>query len=171
MSNTFLSVAAALLLSLSSAAVSRGAEAGAADPAQTRQGILLDSIRANRKAFIAVNLELSAEEAEKFWPLYDRYQKEQNAIGDRIAAIVGDYTASFSDLSNDKAVKLMEDYLAAEAERVQVRRAYLPDFAKLLSGRTVARFYQIENKLDAVLRYDLAATIPVVDEKRAAPAK
>ena len=49
----------------------------------------------------------------------------------------------------------MESYLAAEAERLQVRRTYLPEFAKILPGRTVARFYQIENKMDAVLRYDL----------------
>ena len=52
-----------------------------------------------------------------------------------------------------------------------MRRTYLDEFAKVLPGRTVARFYQIENKMDAVLRYDLAATIPVVDEKRDAPAK
>ena len=64
----------------------------------------------------------------------------------------------------------MEDYLAAEAERVQVRRTYLPEFLKILPGRTVARFYQIDNKMDAVLRYDLAAGIPVVEEKPA-PAK
>jgi len=170
MSNTRVLLAATLICVLSSAAAA-GPETGAAAAPETQQGILLDTIRANRKAFIAVNLELGAEEAAKFWPLYDRYQKELSAIGDRIAALVDDYTASFRDLSNDKAVKLMEDYLAAEAERVQVRRTYLPDFAKILPGRTVARFYQIENKMDAVLRYDLAATIPVVDEKRAAPAK
>ena len=123
------------------------------------------------QGLVAVNLELSPEEAAKFWPLYDRYQKEISAIGDRVISIVDDYTASFRDLTNDKALQLMENYLAAEAERLQVRRTYLAEFAKILPGRTVARFYQIENKMDAVLRYDLAATIPVVDEKRGTPAK
>jgi hypothetical protein len=65
----------------------------------------------------------------------------------------------------------MGDYLAAEADRVAVRRTYLPEFAKVLPGRTVARFYQIENKMDAVIRYDLAATIPVIDEAETAPAR
>jgi hypothetical protein len=170
MSNTRLLLAATLACVLSSAAAGAAETGGAAAP-QTQQGILLDTIRANRKAFVAVNLELSAEEAKTFWPLYDRYQKEINVIGDRVTAIVEDYTASFRDLSNDKAVQLMEGYLAAEAERVQVRRTYLAEFAKILPGRTVARFYQIENKMNAVVRYDLAAAIPVVDEKRAAPAK
>ena len=153
-----------------SSAVAYAADIGAADAPQAQPGVLLDTIRANRKALVAVNLELSPAEADKFWPLYDRYQKEISAIGDRVVSIVEEYTATFRDLSNDKALQLMESYLAAEAERIQVRRTYLAEFKKILPGRTVARFYQIENKMDAVLRYDLAATIPVVDEKRGAPA-
>ena len=168
MSNTRLLLAATLACVLSSAAAV-AADTGAAS--QTETGILLDTIRANRKAFVAVNLQLDAEEAKQFWPLYDRYQKEISAIGDRVVSIVEEYTATFRDLSNDKALQLMEGYLAAEAERLQVRRTYLGEFAKILPGRTLARFYQIENKMDAVVRYDLAATIPVVDENRSAPAK
>jgi len=59
----------------------------------------------------------------------------------------------------------------AITDRLQVRRTYLDEFAKILPGRTVARFFQIENKMDAVIRYDLAATIPVVDEASPPPAK
>lgn len=160
----------ALILVLPSLAV-RAAEPGLSAAGDTNLPVLLETIRANRKALIAVNLNLTGEEAAKFWPVYDRYQQEISAIGDRIAAIIEDYTGHFRDLSNDKALQLMEDYLAAEADRLKVRRDYLGEFAKVLPGRTVARFYQIENKMDAVLRYDLAATIPVVDEAGGAPAK
>ena len=170
MSNTRLFLAVTLICTLSSGVV-YAADTGAADAPQAEPGVLLDAIRANRKALVAVSLELSPEEAEKFWPLYDRYQKEISAIGDRLAAIVEDYTATFRDLSNEKALQLTESYLAVEAERLQVRRSYLDQFAKILPGRTVARFYQIENKMDAVVRYDVAATIPVIDEKRAATPK
>jgi hypothetical protein len=169
LSNTRLFLAASLACMLSGAVV-QAADTGSADAPQAQPGVLLDTVRANRRALVAVNLELSPEEAEKFWPLYDRYQKEISAIGDRVVAIVEDYTASFRDLPDDKARKLMENYLDAEADRLEVRRAYLGKFAKILPGRTVARFYQIENKMDAILRYDLAATIPVVDEKRPTPA-
>ncbi len=169
LSNTRLFLAASLACMLSGAVV-QAADTGAADAPQAQPGVLLDTIRANRRALVAVNLELSPQEAEEFWPLYDRYQKEINAIGDRVVAIVEDYTASFRDLPDDKARKLMENYLDAEADRLEVRRDYLGKFAKILPGRTVARFYQIENKMDAILRYDLAATIPVVDEKRPTPA-
>jgi hypothetical protein len=170
LSNTRLFLAATLACLLWSGAV-HAAEAVAEEAVQAEPQVLLDAIRSNRKALVDVSLALSPEESAKFWPLYDRYQAEISAIGDRVLAIVEEYSASFRTLSNDKALELMERYLAAEAERNQVRRTYLPEFAKILPGRTVARFYQIENKMDAVMRYDLAATIPVVDEKSDAPAK
>ena len=139
--------------------------------AGTNQALLLQTIRANRKALIAVSLNLNDEESARFWPIYDRYQTEIAATGDRVLALVKDYEAHFTDLSNDKALQLTRDYLEADAQRLKVRLTYLDEFSKVLPGRTVARFYQIENKLDAVMRYDLASTIPVVEEKGAAPAK
>ena len=162
----------AVTVFLGVAAVTSRADApGDTEAAAPNLQVLIDAIRANRKALIAVNLGLPAEEATKFWPVYDRYAQEINATGDRITAVVERYTADFQRLSNDEALQLMEAYLAAEADRIKVRRAYMPEFAKILPGRTVARFYQIENKMDAVIRYDLAAAIPVVDAGAGAPAK
>lgn len=162
--------AALLAVGLSAAA---GQAEDAEDPsaATADAQVLIDTIRANRKALVAVNLGLSEEEATKFWPLYDRYQQEIKSSGDRVASVVDDYIENYRTLSDEEALKLLEAYLAAEADRVQTRRTFIAEFAKILPGRTVARFYQIENKMDAVLRYDLAAAIPVIEEKPAAPAQ
>jgi len=141
------------------------AEEGAATEATTE--VLLQTLRANRKAFVAVNLQLTDEQAKAFWPLYERFHRELDAIGDRVAALVREYEQSFRDLSDEKALQLITGYLDAEAERAKLRRGYLDEFAKVLPGRTVARYFQLENKIDAVLRYDLARTIPVVEEKPA----
>jgi hypothetical protein len=170
MSKLHLLLAAALLFGLSATAL-RAAQPPTGQAAEANLDVLLDAVRSNRKALVGVNLKLTDDEAVKFWPIYDRYQKEINALGDRLVGVIQDYSANFSDLSNDKAMKLVDDYLAIEADRVKVKRAYLDEFAKALPGRTVARFYQIENKMDAVLRYDLAATIPVVEEEKGVPAK
>jgi hypothetical protein len=140
-------------------------EPGAGQATQATLEVLVDTIRANRKALVAVNLDLSDDEAARFWPVYDRYQRESNAVGDRLVALIEDYSTNFRRLSDQKARKIVEDYLAIEADRVAVRRSYLGEFAGVLPGRKLARFYQIENKMDAVLRYDLAATIPVVEDK------
>jgi hypothetical protein len=171
MSNTRTLPAATIALLLSCVAAGG---AGAAEPAAApavasgdhvpeSMSALLSTIRANRKELIAINLGLTPEQAEKFWPLYDQYQQKLNPIGDRQAAIVQDYITNYQGLSNDKAIRIVEDYLEVDADRTEVRQKYVDKFAKVLPGRTLARFYQIENKMDAVIRYDLAATIPVVD--------
>ena len=164
MNTTRLFLAATLCVALALPAAVRAAE-------QNEQSVLLDTLRANRKAFVAVNLQLDEAQAKDFWPLYDKYVGELNPIQDRVVKLVEDYTADYKTLADDKALHLIQDYLSAEADRVQVRRTYLPEFAKILPGRTVARFYQLENKMDAVLRYELAGSIPVIDEKAAPPAK
>src|SRR5262245_58292128 len=82
-------LAASLVLLLSTSSV----RAGAAGDADTQ--VLVDAIRANRKALVAVNLKLTDEEAKKFWPAYDHYQQEMNAVQDRLVKIIEDYTASF----------------------------------------------------------------------------
>jgi hypothetical protein len=136
---------------------------------EAKLSVLIDTIRANRKALVAVNLHLNDKEAADFWPLRhllegdERHRRPHD--GDRAGV-----HPNYATLSNETALKLSTDFLDAEAERLKIRRTYIDQFAKILPGRTVARFYQIENKMDAVIRYDLAATIPVVDEKAAAPA-
>ena len=155
-----------LLLALGLVLVSAVGHAGQADDANL--DILRSTIRANKKALVASSLTLSDEEAAKFWPLYDEYQKKLTGVNDRLVALVKDYTTNYGTLTDEHAMKLTEQYLDVEKDRVDVRREYLPQFAKILPGRKVARFLQIENKMDAVVRYDLAEEIPVIDE---APAR
>ena len=69
----------------------------------------------------------------------------------------------FSDY-DEKASRIVEDFLAIERERAEVREKYLEPFSEALSGRKVARFYQIENKIQAIFRYELARSIPVIEQ-------
>jgi len=168
MSKMRLLLVVALMLGLSGAV---RAESPAVDqPTEATLDALIDAIRANRRAMVAINLQLTEEEAGKFWPAYDRYQGEINKVGDRFVALIEEYTNNFQTLSNDKAMEIVKEYLAIETKRVGIRSAYLADFAKALPGRKVARFYQIENKMDAIIRYDLASTIPVIDKQATAAA-
>jgi len=162
MSNARARVALFSLAALSWVLVGAGKPSGVAT--DTNLEILRDSIRANRKALIATNLGLTDDEAKKFWPVYDRYEKELTAINDKFLQLIQDYTAHFNDLTDDQAMKILNDYLAVEADRVKLRQDYVKQFAAVVPGLKVARFFQIENKMDAVMRYDLASTIPVVKQ-------
>lgn len=143
-------------------AFAAGKTAGAA--AEADFDILREAIRANRKALVAANLKLTDSEAQQFWPLYDRYQGEMKGVNDRLVTLIKDYSEHFTTITDEQAGKLAADYLAVEEDRAKIRRAFFTDFTKVLPGKKVARFYQIENKMDAVIRYDLAKTIPVVEE-------
>jgi hypothetical protein len=156
MSKTRWLLAVPLLLVLV-AATTRAAATNEASP-----DVLLDTLHANQKAFVAANLQLSDAEARAFWPVYDRYQKDLAAVQARLLQVIHDYADHFGSLSNEQAMTLVKDYLAVERDRAKVRSAYLKPISEALPGVKVMRFYQIENKIDAVLRYQLAATIPVV---------
>ena len=136
----------------------------AGESADANLEVLRDTIRANKKALVAVNLTLTDGEAKGFWPLYDRYEGELKGVNDRLVTLIKDYTKNYATLTDEQAKKLAEDYLAVEEDRAKVRRTYFPEFTKVLPGKKAARFYQIENKMDAVVRYDLASEIPVVEQ-------
>src|SRR5688572_21762742 len=126
--------------------------------------ILVDTIQANRKALVAVNLELADAEATNFWPVYERYQKDLTIVSERLGEIIEDYSKNFAAMSDEKATQLVTRYLAVERERADLRQKYLESFSGVLPGTKVARLYQIENKMDAVVRFELARAIPVVEQ-------
>jgi hypothetical protein len=135
-----------------------------ADQATAEMDAVRDAIRANRKAVVTANLKLSDEEATKFWPLYEEYLKELSALQDRLAKVVEQYAKQHETLTDDEASNLTAAYVLEEEQRAKLRHTYLPRFAAVLPGKTLARLYQVENKFDAAVRYELAAAIPLVKQ-------
>lgn len=135
---------------------------GSADEASFE--ILRDTIRANKKALVAASMTLTDAESDAFWPLYDRYEAELKGVNDRLVKVLDTYTKDYGTITDDEAKKLSEEYLAVEEDRASIRRKYFGEFTKVLPGKKAARFYQIENKMNAVIRYDLARELPVVAE-------
>src|SRR3954471_22404003 len=103
----------ALVASLLAATFAAPVHAGTSDEATL--DVLRDAIRANKRAFVAVNLPLTDEEAARFWPIYERYANELKVINDRTVKLLEEYTANFTSLSDDRAAALIGEYLAAEA--------------------------------------------------------
>jgi hypothetical protein len=138
------------------------APAGAGEADEASIEILRETLRSNKKALVAVNLALSDEEARAFWPVYDRYQAELTVVGDRLLQVIEDYKRAFGTITDDEARKLVDAYLAVQRDRAALLQSYVEPFAEVLPGRTLMRFYQIENKIHTVMLYELAETIPVI---------
>lgn len=125
--------------------------------------IVREAMQAEKKLFIAANMQLTEAEAQVFWPIYDRYQQEQQKLNERLAKLMKEYVKQHDTLSDEAAQKLLDEALAIEADRQKALRSYLLEFRKVLPVKKVARYYQLENKIQAVVNYDLAAEIPLVE--------
>ena len=149
----------ALVLLLALATLS-GAQEKPADNMQ----ILRDKIRADKKLLVATNMELTESEAQGFWPLYEQYQKDLQQINHRIAKVLEGYAADLQgkSLTDEKAKQLITEAVAIEQVEAQLKSTYAPQLSKVLPARKVARYLQIENKIRAVVKYDLATGVPLV---------
>src|SRR5262245_18052515 len=125
--------------------------------------IVREKLRADKKLLVSEAMKFSDAEAKGFWPVYESYQKELSGVNDRAIKLIQEYAKNYPSMTNEVAKKLIDDYLAVEGDRLKIRQSYLPKFRKVLPDMKVARFYQLENKLQAVINYDLAAGIPMVE--------
>jgi len=132
-------------------------------PADNMQ-ILRDKIKADKKLVVAANMELTESEAKSFWPVYDAYQKDLQKINQRIAVLLDSYAddARKKSLTDDKAKKLIDEAIAIDQAEANLKSSYAPKLSKALPAVKVARYLQIENKIRAVIKYDLAQGVPLV---------
>ena len=131
-------------------------------PADNMQ-IVLEKTRADKKLLVADNMQLTEGEAKAFWPVYDRYQNELFLLRARSAKLIRDYADAYKKMDDTTARKLLDEYMTIEALGLKLRQAYIPQFRKVLPQVKVVRYYQIENKIQAVLIYELARNIPLME--------
>jgi hypothetical protein len=126
--------------------------------------ILAQKIKADKKLVVAANMQLTEEEAKGFWPVYESYQKDLVAINKRLVTVIKNYADVYNKgpVSDEAAKKLINQAIAVDEAELKLKRSYLPKLEKVLPGLKVARYIQIENKIRAVIRYELAAQIPLV---------
>lgn len=131
-----------------------------AQNANQAQAVRAD-LQAERTKIVAANLTLTEAEAAKFWPVYNEYRVEHSKLDDRGIALLEDFAANYEQLTEDKAKDLLERQLKLEDDRTKLRRSYAAKFQKVISPKKVARYYQIERKLDAAVAFEAAQSIPL----------
>jgi|ERR1700752_4713660 hypothetical protein len=148
----------ALVAGLASAAVAQ-------TTGTTNMDILRQKIKADKKAVVAANLKLTDAEGAAFWPVYDAYQKDLQQVNQRLAAVVVAYADAYNKgpVTNDTAKKLLDDAIAVDDAEGKLKASYVPKILATLPATKAARYIQIENKIRAAIRYELAEGIPLVE--------
>jgi hypothetical protein len=133
-------------------------------PADNLQ-LVLEKVKADKKLLVAMNMQFTEAEAKAFWPIYEKYQDELFLLRGRTLMLISNYADAYETMDNKTAKKLLNDFVQIETLRLKLVKAYIPKFQKVLSDVKVARYVQIENKINAALYSELAKRIPLMVEK------
>jgi len=130
----------------------------------TNMEILRQKVKADKKLVVAANLQLTDAEGTAFWPVYEAYQKDLQQLNQRMAAVIESYANAYNKgpIANDVAKKLIDESAAIDDAEVKMKSALAPKVLGVLPATKAARYIQIENKIRAAIRYELAAGIPLV---------
>ncbi|HKA45545.1 MAG TPA: hypothetical protein VKF40_26395 [Burkholderiales bacterium] len=135
----------------------------AQDPRVKEMEVLAQSVKADKKQLVSRAMQLTEAEGKRFWPIYEAYQKDLHAMYDRLAKVIVAYADAYKKgpLPDEMAKKLVAESIAVEDAEVKLKRSYAEKLNKALPGAKAARYLLIENKIRAIVRYELASNIPL----------
>ena len=122
-------------------------------------------ISSDRKAVIAGLMDFTDSESSAFWPVYNNYRDASRKIDDKMVSLVQQADSSMTKMDMTKAQSLLDQWMSLKAEKASLRKTYIKQFAKTIPAMKLLRYYQVENKMDAVIEYALAENVPLVPTK------
>lgn len=107
-------------------------------------------------------MKLNLKEVGAFIPVYEEYRTEMGKLGDRTQRVILDYAKNQDNLSDQKALALLDEWLKIKEAELKLRMKSVEDFKRVLPPKKVLRFFQLDNKFDAIVNYNLSGSIPLV---------
>ena len=145
-----------------------GIAAQQAQPASTKAALddMLAAVRsdlmATRADTMSKNLTMTAEQASKFWPVYDAYQKEHAALIEEQLTGVQRYIEAFDTLDDAGALALIKAHLGRDERMHAMRQKALLDLQRAVGTRLAARAIQIDRRLSLAHQLEIVSKIPLI---------
>ena len=121
-------------------------------PAASTKQIDLAAAHAERKAAVNDNMGLTPDEAKAFWPLYDEYEAKMDKIETRHIKEVHAYAKHYATLTDADAKAKLDEVMAIQEAVLDTQKEYIPKFRAAISEIKTTRFFQIDNKLRALVQ-------------------
>ena len=118
-------------------------------------------LQTGRSDIIAKNVTLTSEQAAKFWPVYEKYQKEQSAVMDDQLKGIQQYVDGYETMADAAALGLIKAHLERDAKMTALRQTWLPEFQKVLPTKLAVRVMQIDRRVSLAHQVEFAARIPL----------
>lgn len=156
-----------LLACVAIAALVQAPASMAQDPSSAEVKAVIEAarseMRASREQLLAVNLSLTSEEADRFWPLYREYSASRARLGDGRLKNIMDYAAAYPDVDDATAKSLVKRHMKYVKDTNQLKERYARKFEKVLPAAKLMRFLQIESRLDNLVELQIQSSIPMVE--------
>jgi Spy/CpxP family protein refolding chaperone len=124
--------------------------------------MLRADLRAQRKEITAQNMTLTADEATKFWPIFDQYRQEAIKINDDRWTLLKDYAANYSTMTDAQAQTYITRSNTIDEQLMSLRMRYVPMFEKVISAKKTALWFQIDRRIDLLINLQLSSVVPMV---------
>jgi hypothetical protein len=124
--------------------------------------ILRSDVSASKVQILTEALDLSEKDSAAFWPIYRAYDAELAAIGDRRAALVKKFAATYGTTTDEQASSFAKEWFGLQDDRNALRKKYFGKVAKETSSITAARFMQVEHLVGMLIDIQIAAELPLV---------
>ena len=135
--------------------------------AQTQElnvGSTIESVRADMQAdrakMVAAAMNFSDKDGAVFWPIYRKYEYERATVGDRRVGVMKEYMAKFSTLSDADAKAMSERMIDCDSELAALKKKYFKKLNSVLPALTVAKFFQLEHRIDLVMDVQVESSLP-----------
>jgi hypothetical protein len=122
-----------------------------------------EAMQKQKDDVIAADMKLTEEEGKAFWPLYREYQEAMRKLQDRSFKLLAEYAQERENetFTDQKAKALLDEYMAIEREDLWLKNIYLEKFNRRLPAKKVMRYFQLENKIAAMINYQTTQMIPL----------
>jgi hypothetical protein len=124
--------------------------------------VLRQDVQADKTEIIGRNMEFTDEQSKAFWPVYREYALEQQKVGDQRVALIKDYAANYGKIDDAQADDFIKRAVKFDEDSASLRKKYIPKFKKAIGAKQTAKFLQVENRLDLLVRVQLAGLMPLI---------
>ena len=129
------------------------------DYMEVQRGVL----KTEKKAIVADAMNFTEEESTVFWPLYNEYNEKMYTLNTKVYNLIKDYAENFETITDEKAIDLWNENMKVKAELAKLEKTYFKKFQKILPGKKVARYFQLESKIKTLIYAQLAVEIPLME--------
>ncbi|MDO9340557.1 MAG: hypothetical protein Q7T72_08530 [Bacteroidales bacterium] len=121
----------------------------------TAQNPNLDKLNAYKIGFFTKRLNLTSQEAEKFWPVYNEYQKQKNLIQQEKVTLIRNFNQNENALSDNQLTETGDKLIACIVQESSLAVTFHKKLKEVLPPAKVIRFYQAENQYKVQLLHEL----------------